>query len=110
MTENVLVNSTQNTVADTIETFYAAPSGGLGTKITAFAATNNTTSGKTYKAYIFDKSGKVLNAVVPQKIVVRDRFDLGPSIVGQLIPEGGTLRMESSEVDSITFRVTGNEL
>lgn len=111
MTTNVLVNSAQNTAADTIETFYNSPgTPGIGTIITAFTASNNTTSSKTYKAYIFDVLGTVLQAVVPQKIVVRDRFDLGPSIVGQIIPPGGSLRMESSAANSIAFRVTGNEL
>lgn len=111
MATNVLVNSAQNTVVDTIETFYSSPgTPGIGTIITAFTASNNTTSSKTYKAYIFDVSGTVLQAVIPQKIVVRDRFDLGPSIVGQIIPPGGSLRMESSDANSIAFRVTGNEL
>lgn len=110
MAENILVNSAQNTVADAIQTFYTSPSTGGGTRITSFTASNNTTSSKTYKGYIFDSSGTVLEAVIPQKIVVRDRFDLGPSIVGQLIPPSGTLRMESSDIASIAFRVTGNEL
>jgi len=111
MATNVLVNSIQNTAVDTIQTFYSSPgTPGIGTIITAFTASNNTTSSKTYKAYIFDSSGTVLQAVVPQKIVVRDRFDLGPSIVGQIIPPGGSLRMESSAALSIAFRVTGNEL
>ncbi len=108
MTDAILVNSAQNQNADTIELFYTA--GNTDTKITSFTASNNTTSSKTYKAYIYDASGAALPAVVPQKIVVRDRFDLGPSIVGQLIPSGGTLRMESSDALSIAFRVTGNEL
>ncbi len=111
MATNVLVNSAQNTTVDTIQTFYTSPgTPGIGTIITAFTASNNTTSSKTYKGYIFDSSGTILNAVIPQKIVVRDRFDLGPSIVGQIIPPGGSLRMESSDALSIAFRVTGNEL
>ncbi len=111
MATNVLVNSAQNTAIDTIQTFYTSPgTPGIGTIITAFTASNNTTSSKTYKAYIFDSSGTVLQPVVPQKIGVRDRFDLGPSIVGQIIPPGGSLRMESSAALSIAFRVTGNEL
>ena len=108
MADAILVNSAQNVAADTIQTFYTAPAG--GTKVTSFSATNNTTSSKTYKAYIFDASGDALPAVVPQKIIVPERFDLGASIVGQFIPPGGTLRMESSDADSIAFRVTGNEI
>lgn len=111
MAEQVLVDSTKNGVADTIESFYSSPDGGGGTRITSFSASNNTVSSKTYKAYLFNQSGTgPIEAVVPQKIVVRDRFDLGPSITGQLIPPGGSLRMESSDANSISFRVTGNEL
>lgn len=109
MTDLILVNSEQSTSADTIEVFYTAVSTGGGVKITAFSATNNTTSSKTYKAYIYDSSGSALEPIIPQKIVVRDRFDLGAAIVGHLIPPGGTLRMESSAADSIVFRVTGSE-
>jgi hypothetical protein len=110
MADIVLVNSAQNATADTIESFYTSPAQGAGTRISAFTASNNTGSSKTYKAYIYDSSGTALSAVIPQKIIVPDRFDLGPSIVGQIIPAAGTLRMESSDTLSIAFRVTGNEL
>jgi hypothetical protein len=110
MAETILVNSAQNATANVIQTFYTSPAGQGGTLIQAFTATNNTDSNKTYKAYIYDASGTALDAVIPLKIIVRDRFDLGSSSVGQLIPAGGTLRMESNEALSIAFRVTGNEL
>ena len=110
MAEAILVNSAQNVAADSIQTFYTSPTSGSGTRVTAFTASNNTGSSKTYKAYIYDASGDMLDAVIPQKIIVPDRFDLGPSIVGQLMPPGGTLRIESSDALSIAFRVTGNEL
>jgi hypothetical protein len=110
MTDTVLVNSAQNASANAIQIFYTSPLAGSGTLINAFTASNNTDSNKTYKAYIYDASATALTAVIPQKIVVRDRFDLGPSIVGQLIPAGGTLRMESNAAASVAFRVTGSEL
>lgn len=110
MAEVVLVNGAENTSADTIQSFYLSPASGLGTRITAFTASNNTTSSKSYRAYIYDSSASLLAAVIPQKIIVPDRFDLGPSIIGHVIPAGGTLRMESSAANSIAFRVTGNEL
>lgn len=110
MATNVLVNSTQNTLTNTIQTFYTSPADGAGTVITAFTATNNSGSNRTYKAYIFDSSGDSLEAVTPLKIVVRNRFDPGSSIVNHLIPAGGTLRMETDLQDTIVFRVTGNEL
>ncbi len=113
MPENTLVNSAVNTVADTIEEFYTAGSsseGGAGTLITAFSATNDSGASASYKAYIFDVTETVLDPVQPQTIVVRDKFSLGPSVVGQLIPPGGSLRMQSSTAGAISFRVTGDEL
>lgn len=110
MTTLVLVNSEQTSVANTIEDFYTSPSDSAGTIITAFTATNNTGSNRTYKAYIFDSSGVALPAVSPLKIIIRNRFDLGSSIINQIIPAGGTLRMETDQANTIAFRVTGKEL
>ncbi len=107
MAINVLVNSRQNVSANTIENFYTSPT---GTTITAFTATNSTGSNKSYKAYIYDSSGTMLEAIIPLKIVIRSKTDLGSPIINQFIPKGGTLRIESSEADSISFRVSGKEL
>lgn len=107
MTDIVLVPSVTNTAANTIEVFYTAPSSSDGTLITAFSAINNSGVNASYKAYIYDSSGAVVDAVIPRKIVVRDRFDTAPSITNHLIPNGGSLRMESSAANSITFRVSG---
>jgi hypothetical protein len=109
-TDVILVNSGQNTLADTIQDFYTSPASGAGTLIAAFTATNNTGANQSYKAYIYDSTGGLIDAVIPLKIVVRNRFDLGAGIVNHLIPPGGSLRMESSAADSIAFRVTGKEL
>ena len=109
MTTDVLVASVQNSLANTIQTFYTSPSDGAGTVITSFTATNNTGANKTYKAYIFDSSGSLKEAITPLKIIIRNRFDPGSAIVNHEIEAGGTLRMESSEANSIIFRVTGNE-
>jgi len=110
MANVVLVNSVANTIADTIQKFYDSPTTGGGTVISAFTATNNTGVNASYKAYIYDASESLLEAVMPTKVVIRNRFDLGGSIVNQLIPKGGSLRMECSAADSITFRVSGKEL
>lgn len=110
MTTEVLVNSVQNTIANTIQSFYTSPATGAGTVITAFTATNNTGSNRTYKAYIFASGATTSEAVTPLKIIIRSRFDPGNAIVNHLIPPGGTLRMESDLALSIVFRVTGNEL
>lgn len=107
MAITTLVNSRQSLTANSIETFYTSPT---GTVITAFTATNNTDSNKTYKAYIFDSSGTVLPSVIPLKIVIRNKTDLGSPIINQFIPQNGSLRIESSEANSIAFRVSGKEL
>lgn len=109
MTEKVLVFNAQNNVADEIAIIYTSPSSGAGTRITAFTASNDTTSSKTYKAYIYSATSSLEKSVIPQTIVVRDRADYGASIVNQVIPAGGTLRVESSEENSINFYVTGIE-
>lgn len=109
MARVAIVQNKQSTVPDTVESFYASPVQGTGTVISAFTASNDTTSSKTYKAYIYDSFGAVVSAVIPQTIVVRDRADSGPSIVNQTIPPGGTLRMESSSAGGLSFYVTGVE-
>lgn len=107
MTDIVLVPSVKNSAANTIEVFYTSPNSSDGTLITAFSAINNSGVNASYKAYIYDSSGSLVDAVIPRKIVVRDRFDTAPSITNHLIPNGGSLRMESSAANSITFRVSG---
>ena len=110
MTDIVLVASQTNGAPNAIEQFYQSPTGGNGTLITAFSAINNSGVNASYKAYIYDSTGAAVEPVIPTKIVVRNRFDIAPSITNQLIPNGGSLRMESSAADSITFRVSGVQL
>jgi hypothetical protein len=110
MTDVVIVDSKSNGMPNGIEQFYQSPTGGNGTIITAFSAINNSGINASYKAYIYDSTGAAVDPVIPLKIVVRNRFDVGPSITNQLIPNGGSLRMESSAAGSITFRVSGVEL
>lgn len=107
MTDIVLVPSSQNATADTIETFYTSPSSSDGTLITAFSASNNSGANAWYEAYIYDSSGAAVGAVIPTKIVIRDKSDLGAAITNQLIPNGGSLRMKTSLAGAIDFRVSG---
>lgn len=112
MVDSTLVSDESNSAIDTIEVFYTAvtaSAGGSGCRVVAFTCVNNGSASATYKAYIYSSSDSAANTVIPQKIVVKDRFDLGPSIIGHIIPPGGSLRMESSSTD-LSFRVTGREL
>ena len=106
MTAVVMINSAQNAVVDTIETMYT--DSGNGTRITAFAAANSGAASVSFKAYLYDSSGVALSPVMPLTIVVKDRVNLGAPLLGQLIPQGGTLRLESS--GPLTFRATGDAL
>ena len=110
MTDIVLVNSQTNGAPNAIEQLYQSPNSGNGTIITAFSAINNSGVNASYKAYIYDSTGAAVDPVIPIKIVVRNRFDIAPSITNQLIPNGGSLRTESSAAGAITFRVSGVEL
>lgn len=109
MTDSILAFNAKVSAADTVETIYTAPTLGAGVKIKSFSATNNTPASVSYKAYIYNSAGVPVSAIIPLKIVVRDRFDSGTAAVGQVIPPGGTLRVECSEADSINFYVTGLE-
>lgn len=108
MTDLVLVSNQKSLIADTVENFYSSPSGGEGTIIKSFTATNDSGINRSYKAYIFSSTGTP-DAVVPFKVVIRNRFDSAAALIGQVIPPGGSLRMESSLASSINWYVTGKE-
>lgn len=109
MTDKVLVFNESSGFPDTIEQFYLSPTSGLGTKIKAFTVANSTESSKSYKAYIYSSAGTLVSPIVPLSIVVRDKTDFAPSALNQVIPAGGTLRIESSDSSSLNFYVTGQE-
>lgn len=109
MTEKALVaNKTIGTV-DTITEIYDSPTGGLGTVIRAMTVTNNLETSASYKAYIYDSAGSVVQAVCPLTQIARDRFDSAGSVVNQVIPPGGTLRAENSAENAVNFYVSGIE-
>ena len=110
MTDKVLVFNARNGAPDAIENFYISPATGLGTKIKAFTASNDTTTSQSYKAYIYNSAGVPVSAIIPLQIVVRDSSDYGASIIGQVIPAGGSLRVESSNALGLNFYITGAEL
>ena len=107
MADTVLISNTTVTPIDTITPVYTSPAGGLGTVIKAFTATNNGAASVTYKAYIYDIDGNLVQAVIQQTIVVIDRFHSRPSIVNQTVPKGGTIRIENSTADGLNFYASG---
>jgi hypothetical protein len=104
-----IISNTKISAPDVITTLYTSPSSGGGTIVTAFTVSNNSTASAYYKAYIYDSTGAVVDPVIPLKIVVRDRFDVGASIVNQVVPAGGTIRAENSTGDALNFYATGRE-
>jgi hypothetical protein len=108
-TSTLLVNKGVNTLPDIPQAIYTSPVNGAGTIITAFTATNKSTSNKSYKAYIASAGDELINPQVPFKIVLWADIDLGTGIDGQTIPSGGSLYVECSAAESIYFTVSGKE-
>ena len=110
MANLLMVDNRASTLVDSPEIFYTSPATGKGTVINAFTASNTSLINRDYQAYIVGVTGSATNPIRPFKIVVWGEVDLGTGIVNQIIPPGGTLRMESSAIDSIHWTVTGQEL
>lgn len=102
-----IVDNFKNTVVDTVQVAFTA--GINPVVIEAFTAANNSTVNASYKAYIVTSSG-IEQPLRPFKVVVWGELDLGIGVVNQVIPAGGTLKLESSALDSIYFTVTGREI
>jgi hypothetical protein len=108
MTTLQIVDNFSNTIADSVQTAYPAPAT-KSVVIESFTVANNSGVNASYKAYIVSS----LNKEFPQrpfKVVVWGEIDLGIGIVNQIIPAGGTLKVESSAIDSLYFTVTGREV
>ena len=108
MTTKQIVDNFSNTIADTVQPIFTAPTD-KNVVIESFTAANNSGVNASYKAYIVS----ILEKEFPQrpfKIVVWGEIDLGIGLVNQIIPAGGSLRLETSAIDSIYFTVTGREV
>jgi len=104
MTDFTLVDGETNSSDNTTKVFYTSPDN-QGTLIKAFTAYNDTSANQSFKAYI--NSSK---AIIPFKVLIRNKTYIGAEIIGQEIPPGGSLSMEQSSAESIHFRVTGELL
>ena len=108
MTTKQIVDNFVNSIIDTVQTAYTAPSG-KNVVIESVSAANNSAVNASYSAYIVSGGG-VEKPQIPFKIVVWGEVDLGIGLVGQVIPASGELRVESSAINSIYFTVTGREV
>lgn len=106
--ELALITGFQSNAANSIEVVYLATK---ATLITAFSVTNNTSVNRSYKAYIYGADGAAVPAITPIKFVTSNKgYDLSPPILGQIVPAGGTIRVESSAANSLVFHAAGKTL
>jgi len=108
MTTKQIVDNFVNTIADTVQTVFTAPAT-QNVIIEAVTAANNSIVNASYKAYIVSPLDKEFPQR-PLKIVTWGEIDVGIGIVNHTIPAGGSLRFETSAIDSIYFTVTGREV
>lgn len=103
-----IIDNLTISVTDTPQSLYTAPAG-QDVVIESFTASNTSKVNASYKAYISSTLGAE-QPQIPFKVVVWGENDLGIGVVNQVIPAGGSLRLECSALDSIYFTVTGREL
>ena len=108
MATKQLVDNFLNTIADTVQVAFAAPSD-KDVVIDVFTVTNNSAVNASYKAYIKSSTG-VLAPIIPFKIITWGENDNGIGLVNQVIPAGGSLQVESSALLSLYFTASGREL
>jgi hypothetical protein len=105
-TKQILSNAV-NTIANSAQSLFTA--GQNGVVIESFTAANNSLVNASYKAYIVGQN-LTQQPQIPFKIVTWGENDLGIGIINQIIPPGGTLKIECSALDSIYFTATGREI
>lgn len=96
-----------NTVIDTPQIVFTASK---DTKIDAFTATNNSSVNASYQAYIVPNGASANTPIIPFEIVVWGENKLGLGLVNQVVPSGASLQVESSQIDSIYFTISGREI
>jgi hypothetical protein len=104
-----LTNNFSNSIADTIQTAYAAAATGEGTRIDSFTASNDSNANAAYSVYINDGVNPV-KAIIKDKIIVWGTNQLGIGLVNQVIPPNATLQIESTAINTIYFTVAGQVL
>ena len=100
-----IVDNLTVSVIDAPQVIYTAPAG-QDMLIQSFTAANTSAVNASYKAYISSASG-VQQPQIPFRVVVWGENDLGIGIVNQVIPRGGTLKVECSALESVYFTVSG---
>lgn len=94
-----------------ISTLYTAPVNGLGTRVVAFALTNDNAAPQTFDLHIVPSGG---SADATNRLIKAFGLDAGEddspiAIINQLVPAGGTIQALASAVSSIAVRGSGIE-
>jgi hypothetical protein len=110
VTNTLLVDNKQNTLADTPEFVYTSPDSQKGTIITNFTAANSTAVDREYKAFIVTSGGSAIIPLVPSRTILKGETDTPPEISGQFMPAGAQIFVETSAATSISFTVSGREI
>ena len=103
-----IVDNLTVSVVDTPQVLYTAPVG-QDVVIESFTASNTSAVNASYKAFIVSSTGAE-QPQIPFKIVVWGENDLGIGVINQIIPGGGTLKIECSALASIYITATGREI
>lgn len=102
-----ILNNAVNSTVDTPEALFTNSSSS-GVLIESFTAANNSIVNASYKAFIV--LGATEQPQIPFKVVVWGENDLGIGLVNQVIPPGGSLKLETSALNSIYFTATGRDV
>ena len=104
-----LVRDFSSATADTIEEVYKSPTGGSGSVVTAFTATNATVQNRIHSVYIFGADGVLTKKLISDERLIRNKSSFGGEIVNQALDPGETIRVESDLADSISWNISGKE-
>lgn len=111
MSTNVVLADGVQPADTSITTLYTAAANITGTRIVAFTAYNPAGSSKTYTVYIVPNGGTAgdENAIIKSRSLATLSSEALPEVINQLIPPGGTLKVDVSVGATIAFRASGIE-
>lgn len=106
-----LINGVVVTQANTPVAAYVSPASGGGTDISSFNVANDGGLTPTYKAHIVPDGEVVGNpfVMVPDRKVKPNKTDVPYELVGQFMPPGSTLYIQSDTINELAFRASGIE-
>lgn len=118
MASVVIADGVQPGVLTAVTLFTSSSNLGVGTRIEAFTATNQSASdSETYTVHIVPSGGSAdaTNKIIASNVLNPKGTSCGDvespaEIINQIIPKGGTLQVLVSTITTISFRVSGRNL